>query len=126
MTDIQNSVCFWLLLIGILAFLAVLPTLIAIARGTEDLGFILMANVICCITVFGWPIALIAALKWPRRYPRLPRTPCQRPPAPPLSYCRSSITGTKALVPEAPPLTELSCPGRRTARHVRRGGTMRF
>lgn len=53
MTDIQNSVFFWLLLIGILAFLAVLPTLIANVRGTEDLGFIILANVICCITVFG-------------------------------------------------------------------------
>lgn len=92
MTDIQNSVFFWLLLIGILAFLAVLPTLIANVRGTEDLGFIILANVICCITVFGWPSALIAALKWPRRYPRPPRMPHQRPLAPPLSHRRSNIT----------------------------------
>ncbi|MFG2245783.1 superinfection immunity protein [Spirillospora sp. NPDC048823] len=88
MTAIQNSVYFWLALIGLLAVFAALPTLIALMRGADDIGYIILLNVICCVTVFGWPIALITAIRWPRRFPDPPRTSYQRPPAPPLEHGR--------------------------------------
>lgn len=69
MTTLLNSPFFWLALIGLLAILAVLPTLIALARGADDIGYLILVNVLCCATVFGWPIALIAAIAWPRRDP---------------------------------------------------------
>ncbi|MFE9107011.1 superinfection immunity protein [Actinomadura geliboluensis] len=72
MTAIPDNPFFWLALIGILAILAVLPTLIALARGADDIGYIILVNVICAATVFGWPIALIATIAWPRRHPRGP------------------------------------------------------
>ncbi|SNT60803.1 Superinfection immunity protein [Actinomadura meyerae] len=72
MTALLNSPFFWLALIGLLAVLAVLPTLIALARGADDIGYIILVNVICTATVFGWPIALIAAIAWPRRHPPHP------------------------------------------------------
>ncbi|WUH97691.1 superinfection immunity protein [Spirillospora sp. NBC_00431] len=69
MTTLQNSIYFWLALIGLLAFLAVLPTLVALARGVDDIAIIMLFNAICCTTVFGWPIALILAIRWPRHDP---------------------------------------------------------
>ncbi|MFG2015623.1 superinfection immunity protein [Actinomadura geliboluensis] len=78
MTAVQHSPFFCLALIGILAILAVLPTLIALARGADDIGYIILVNLICAATVFGWPIALIAAIAWPRRHPRGPRSPLPR------------------------------------------------
>ncbi|NEA29487.1 superinfection immunity protein [Actinomadura bangladeshensis] len=82
MNAILHSVFFWLAAMGLLAILAVLPTLIALARGADDIGYLILVNVICCATVFGWPIALVAAIAWPRRNPRPRRTPYQRPLAP--------------------------------------------
>ncbi len=79
MTAIPDNPFFWLALIGVLAILAVLPTLIALARGADDIGYIILVNVICCATVFGWPIALIAAIAWPRRRPRGPRSSAAPP-----------------------------------------------
>ncbi|GAA1837178.1 superinfection immunity protein [Actinomadura chokoriensis] len=79
MTAILNSPLFWLALIGLLAILAVLPTLIALARGADNIGYLILVNVICCATVFGWPIALIAAIAWPRRHPPDPWSPAPPP-----------------------------------------------
>ncbi|URN07669.1 hypothetical protein LUW74_32815 [Actinomadura madurae] len=89
MTAIQNSALLWLALIGLLVFLAVLPTLIAVIRGADDIGYLVLVNVICCATVLGWAIALIAAIRWPRRHPPLRRTPHHDPPALPLQRCQS-------------------------------------
>ncbi|WP_021591191.1 superinfection immunity protein [Actinomadura welshii] len=91
MNAIHSSAFFWLVLIGLLVFLAVLPTLIAVIRGADDIGYIVLVNVICCATVLGWPIALVAAIRWPRRHPPLQRTPSQGPPAPSLHRCQSRI-----------------------------------
>lgn len=79
MTALLNSPFFWLATIGLLAILAVLPTLIALARGADDIGYLILVNVICCATVFGWPIALIAAITWPRRHPPGPWSPAPPP-----------------------------------------------
>jgi hypothetical protein len=89
MTAFQSSAFFWLVLIGLLLFLAVLPTLIAIVRGADDIGYLVLVNVICCATVLGWPIALIAAIRWPRRQPPLPRNSYQGPPPLRLHRCQS-------------------------------------
>ncbi|NKZ03278.1 superinfection immunity protein [Actinomadura latina] len=80
MHGIQNSPFFLLALLGLLAILAVLPTLIALARGADDIGYLILVNVICCATVFGWPIALIAAIAWPRRHPPSTWSPALPPP----------------------------------------------
>ena len=63
----------WLLglgLIAALAVLAVLPTFIALVRGADDLPYIVLLNVLFCVTVIGWPIAVVLAMRWPRRHPR--------------------------------------------------------
>lgn len=80
MTAVLNSIYFWLAMIGLLGFLAVLPTLIALVRGVDDIAIVILFNVICCTTVFGWPIALILAIRWPRRDPHRPWSPEHRPP----------------------------------------------
>lgn len=93
MTAIQSSAFFWLGLIGLLALLAVLPTLIALIRGADDIGYIILINVICCATVFGWPIAVIAAMRWPSRHPRRPGASQQPGPLPPADGFRRSLRG---------------------------------
>ncbi|TDD71112.1 superinfection immunity protein [Actinomadura rubrisoli] len=98
MAAIQTSAVLWLILIGILVSVAVLPTFIAIARGADDIGFIILTNALCCATVLGWPIALVAAIKWPRRHPRTAERPYQQLPALPLDRdrCRTHGRGPHA------------------------------
>ncbi|MFD0857257.1 hypothetical protein ACFQ07_33950 [Actinomadura adrarensis] len=67
METIMSHPLFWLLLIGGLAFLAVLPTLIALARGADEIALIMLFNALACATIFGWPLALWMAIRWPRR-----------------------------------------------------------
>ncbi|MFB4298485.1 superinfection immunity protein [Actinomadura sp. NTSP31] len=55
--------------------LAVLPTFIALVRGADEILLIMLVNALCCATVIGWPLALIMAIKWPRKYPRPTKTP---------------------------------------------------
>ncbi|MEU5994217.1 superinfection immunity protein [Spirillospora sp. NPDC047418] len=84
MTAVLHSIYFWLAMIGLLGFLAVLPTLIALARGVDDIAIVILFNVICCTTVFGWPIALILAIRWPRRDPHRSSSLEYRPPVLPM------------------------------------------
>ena len=93
MTAIQSSAFFWLGLIGLLAFLAVLPTLIALIRGADDIGYIILINVICCATVFGWPIAVLAAMRWSTSHPRPPSSSQKPGSRPPLGGSRSNLRG---------------------------------
>ncbi|MFD0690959.1 superinfection immunity protein [Actinomadura fibrosa] len=82
MNSTQTAWLFGLTVIGMLLILAVLPTLIAIARGADELMLIILVNVLACATVIGWPVALIMAMTWPRRYPRPGRgrsSPSARP-----------------------------------------------
>ncbi|MEU8804831.1 hypothetical protein [Spirillospora sp. NPDC048819] len=95
MAAIQNSTFFWLGLIGLLALLAVLPTLIALIRGADDIGQIILINAICCVIGFAWPIALIAAITWPRRDAHLAGLSYQQPPAPPHAHHRNDTRGRK-------------------------------
>ncbi|MFA1546133.1 hypothetical protein [Actinomadura chokoriensis] len=89
----HSSALFWLGLIVLLAFLAVLPTLIALIRGADDIGYIILINVICCTTGFGWPIAVIAAMRWPSRYARRPGSSRQPGPMPPSGGIRRNLRG---------------------------------
>ncbi|WP_119730062.1 superinfection immunity protein [Thermomonospora amylolytica] len=67
MNDYESSLWFWLLIIGSLATLAILPTLIAIIRKADSLSTIILINTLGCATIFGWPAALVLALTMPRR-----------------------------------------------------------
>jgi hypothetical protein len=66
---------FWPALVGGVVFLAVLPTLIALIRRAEDIEIIMLFNALGCATVLGWPIALVMAIKWPRRESRVRYVP---------------------------------------------------
>ena len=93
MIAIQSSAFFWLGLIGLLAFLAVLPTLIALIRGADDIGYIILINVICCATVLAWPIAVFAAMRWPACHSLPPGSSRKTGFRPPLGGSRSSLRG---------------------------------
>ncbi|MDL4770713.1 superinfection immunity protein [Actinomadura xylanilytica] len=81
METITSTPYFPLLLVGALVGIAVLPTFIAIVRGVDEIMLIILFNVLACATVLGWPIALVMAIKWPRR--RDYETPPPRHPRPP-------------------------------------------
>ncbi|MEU5882853.1 superinfection immunity protein [Spirillospora sp. NPDC047279] len=65
--QISSSPFFWLALVAFVAFIAVLPTLIALARGADEIMLIVLVNVLGCAVVFGWFIAMYMAIRWPRR-----------------------------------------------------------
>jgi len=60
---IANSPVFWVLLLGRLAALSVLPTVIAIIRQVESISLVIILN---CLPV-AWPAALLLACTLPRR-----------------------------------------------------------
>jgi hypothetical protein len=66
-----------LTIVTVFMVLAVLPTFIALIRGADEILLIMLVNALCCATVIGWPIALVMAIKWPRKHPR----PGSAPPA---------------------------------------------
>jgi hypothetical protein len=71
MNSLANSYFFWIALILVLLGLYILPSVIAITRGVEGLGWIIVINLLP--TGVGWLAALIGALMLPHRPP---------PPAP--------------------------------------------
>jgi hypothetical protein len=54
---------FWIGLIGALAVLYALPTIIALLRRAEGIAMVVILNVL----PVAWPAALVAALMMPRR-----------------------------------------------------------
>ena len=60
---VADSWFFWLAIIGVLAGVCILRTVIGIARQVEGLGLVI------CLNVFpaGWPAALILVCLMPRR-----------------------------------------------------------
>ena len=64
-----------LTIITVFVVLAVLPTFLALVRGADEILLIMLVNALCCATVIGWPLALIMAIKWPRKYPRPSKAP---------------------------------------------------
>lgn len=60
---VANSWFFWLGIIGFVAGVHTLPTVIAIARQVEGLGWVISLNTI----PVGWPAALLWACLMPRK-----------------------------------------------------------
>jgi Superinfection immunity protein len=73
MNALANSYFFWIALILVLLGLYMLPSLIAIIRGVEGLGWIIVINLLP--TGVGWLAALIGALMLPRRQPPRAHSP---------------------------------------------------
>jgi len=87
MNALANSYFFWIALILVLLGLYILPSVIAIIRGVEGVGWIIVINLLP--TGVGWLAALIGALMLPRRQPPPAACPYQYDPQsyPPLA-CR--------------------------------------
>lgn len=68
MNALAHSGAFWITLILGLFALYILPTIIAIIRDVEGLGWIIVLNLLP--TGIGWLAALIGALALPRQEPR--------------------------------------------------------
>ena len=60
---VADSWFFWLAIIGVVAGVYILPTVIAIARQVEGIGLVICLNTIPA----GWPAALIVACLMPRK-----------------------------------------------------------
>ena len=76
MSASTSSAAFWMFLILLLPVLYLLPTLIALIRGTDHFALIFLINLIGTPALIGWPAAMILAFG-----PRcLPRQPTWRPP----------------------------------------------
>ena len=79
MNVLAHSFFFWTALIMALIGLYILPTIIAVIRRTESLGWIIALNLLP--TGIGWLAALIGAITLPRREPpQLPQTDATRLP----------------------------------------------
>jgi hypothetical protein len=68
MNALAHSYVFWIGVILVLLALYVLPSVIAIIRQVEGLGWIIVINLLP--TGIGWLAALVGALVLPRRDPR--------------------------------------------------------
>ena len=62
---------FWLLLVVVLVVVYLLPTLIAVIRGTDRLALVFLVNLIGAPSGVGWFAAMILAFG-PRRLPPAP------------------------------------------------------
>jgi hypothetical protein len=70
---LANSAAFWVLLMLMLCVIYLLPTIIGVIRGVDQLALVFLVNLIGGLTVIGWPAAMILAFG-PRRLP-LPEPP---------------------------------------------------
>lgn len=77
MGALTDNGVFWIFLIMVLIVIWLLPTLIAVIRGTENLALVFLINLIGMPALIGWPAALILAFG-PRR---LPAEPIWQPPS---------------------------------------------
>jgi hypothetical protein len=85
MNALANSYFFWIALILVLLGLYILPSVIAIIRGVDGVGWIIVINLLP--TGVGWLAALIGALMLPRRQLPPARSPYPHDPQtyPPLA-----------------------------------------
>jgi hypothetical protein len=65
---------FWFVVFGVLATVFLLPTLVAVARGTDRLALVFLLNLIGASTGVGWLAAMILA-QGPRKSPAVPPVP---------------------------------------------------
>ncbi|GAA2614211.1 hypothetical protein SMC26_24105 [Actinomadura fulvescens] len=73
----QSDMCFWLLLLAALIVLFTGPTVIALFRGVDDIGFIILLNAIAFVTLIALPVAYLAAIR---------AVPQSRGPYPPTTH----------------------------------------
>jgi hypothetical protein len=68
MGALTDNGVFWAALIVLLAVLYLLPTLIGLIRGVDQLTLVFLVNLIGGTALIGWPAAMILAFG-PRRLP---------------------------------------------------------
>ena len=78
MQALADSYAFWILLFAVLIVVYLLPTLIAVIRGTQALALVILVNLIGAPTGIGWLAAMILAFG-PRRLPPAPQACCREP-----------------------------------------------
>jgi len=69
---LADSYAFWILLFMVFVVVYLLPTLIAVIRGTDALALVILVNLIGAPTGIGWLAAMILAFG-SRRLPPAPR-----------------------------------------------------
>src|ERR1035437_3161403 len=62
MQALADSYPFWILLFAVLVVVYLLPTLIGMIRGVDQLALVLLVNLIGGLTGVGWLAAIILAL----------------------------------------------------------------
>ncbi len=72
MQALADSYAFWVALLMLAGVLYMLPTMIAVIRGTEALALVILVNLIGAPAGIGWLAALILAFGR-RRLPPAPR-----------------------------------------------------
>lgn len=90
MQELANSYGFWIFVFVALVVVYLLPTLIGMIRGVEQLALVFLVNLIGAPTGIGWVAALILAFG-PRRMRHAPTWPA--PPGsaygPPATWVQS-------------------------------------
>jgi len=71
MQALTDSAAFWMLLIIALPVIYLLPTLVGLIRGTDNMALVFLVNLIGTPVMIGWPAAMILAFG-PRRLPPEP------------------------------------------------------
>jgi hypothetical protein len=80
MREIADSGVLQLLAIPVLVVLFLLPTLIGLVRGVDQLALVFLVNLIGAPALIGWPAALFLAFGPRRQPPRTPRAVPRRQP----------------------------------------------
>jgi T4 superinfection immunity protein len=65
---------FWFVVFDVIATVFLLPTLVAVIRGTDGLALVFLVNLIGASTGIGWLAAMILACE-PRKIPPAPPLP---------------------------------------------------
>ena len=68
MQALADNPAFWVLLVAVLVVVYLLPTIIAVIRGTDRLALVFLVNLIGAPSGVGWFAAIILAFG-PRGYP---------------------------------------------------------
>ena len=71
MQALADNPAFWVLLVAVLVVVYLLPTIIAVIRGTDRLALVFLVNLIGAPSGIGWFAAIFLAFG-PRRLPREP------------------------------------------------------
>lgn len=81
MQALADNPAFWILLVAVLVVVYLLPTLVAVIRGTDRLALVFLVNLIGAPSGIGWFAAIVLAFG-PRRLPPAPAPPWPGRPEP--------------------------------------------